>query len=115
MNSENGQEARDFAYAVLMNKRVRLDIDDLSAAGIPTAGYSPVARLGRVCGQPLAARNFNRLLVDSGHAGLECFTNNEFDPQDWRPGQDPQGESEPRQGLGQERNWTGRQKMAGIG
>jgi len=23
------------------------------------------------------------LLVDSGHAGLENFTNNEFDPQDW--------------------------------
>jgi hypothetical protein len=52
MNSENGQEARDFTYAVLMNKRVRLDIDDLSAAGLATAGYSPVARLAGVCGQP---------------------------------------------------------------
>jgi hypothetical protein len=102
MNSENGQEARDFAYAVLMNKRVRLDIDDLSAAGIPTAGYSPVARLGRVCGQPPAARNFGRLLVDSGHAGLECFTNNEFDPQDWRSGPSLQAEAEPLQGRGQD-------------
>jgi hypothetical protein len=87
MNSENGQEARDFTYAVLMNKRVRLDIDDLSAAGLATAGYSPVAYLTGVCGQSMAARNFSRILVDSGHAGLENFTNNEFDPQDCLKGQ----------------------------
>jgi hypothetical protein len=80
MNSENGQEARDFTYAVLMNKRVRLDIDDLSAAGIATAGYSPVAYLAGVCGQSMAARNFNCLWVDNGHAGLGCSTNKEFNP-----------------------------------
>jgi hypothetical protein len=34
-----------------------------------------VARLTGVYGQPLAARIFNHLLVDSGHAGLENFTN----------------------------------------
>jgi len=58
-----------------------------------------------------AARNFDRLLMDSGHAGLENFTNNVFDPQDWRYEQVPQAESEPQQ----ERNWTEWQKMAGIG
>ncbi|MCK9440377.1 MAG: hypothetical protein M0Q13_03035 [Methanothrix sp.] len=42
--------------------------------------------------------------MDSGHARLENFTNNEFDPQDWRsgPGQVLQAEAEPLQGLGQD-------------
>ena len=31
MESDSGPAARDFTYAVLMNKRVYLDIDDLSA------------------------------------------------------------------------------------
>ncbi len=34
-------------------------------------------------GQPLAAPNFNRLLVDSGYARLDNSTDNEFDPQYW--------------------------------
>jgi len=49
-----------------------------------------------------AACNFNRLLVDSGHARLDNFTNNEFDPQDWRSGQGPQAENEPLLGLWQD-------------
>jgi hypothetical protein len=56
-----------------------------------------VAHLTGIYGQPLAATNFNRLLVDSGHAGLENFTNNEFDLLDWRSGLCPQAESEPQQ------------------
>jgi hypothetical protein len=28
-------------------------------------------------------RNFNRMLMDSGHAVMEGFKNNEFDPQSW--------------------------------
>jgi endonuclease YncB( thermonuclease family) len=28
-------------------------------------------------------RNFNRMLVDSGHAVIEDFKNNEFDPKSW--------------------------------
>jgi len=39
--------------------------------------------------------------VDSGHARLENFTNNEFDPQDWRSGQGPLAEAEPLQSLGE--------------
>jgi hypothetical protein len=53
MNSENGQEARDFTYAVLMNKRVRLDIDDLSANGQDSYGrLICVSYLKGVYGQP---------------------------------------------------------------
>ena len=69
MDSEKGPAARDFTYAVLMNKRVFLDIDDLSANGRDSYGRMIcVAYLAGVYGQPLAAPNFNRLLVDSGHA-----------------------------------------------
>ncbi|MCX6674754.1 MAG: thermonuclease family protein [Methanothrix sp.] len=105
IESERGPAAKDFAFAVLMNKRVYLDIDDLSANGRDSYGrLICVAYLTGFYGQPLAAPNFNRLLVDSGHARLENFTNNEFDPQDWRsgPGQALQAEVEPLQSLGQE-------------
>jgi len=102
MESEKGPAAKDFTFAVLMNKRVYLDIDDLSANGRDSYGrLICVAYLTGIYGQPIAAPNFNRLLVDSGHARLENFTNNEFDPQDWRSGQTLSPAAEPRQGLGQ--------------
>jgi len=90
MESENGPQARDFTFAVLQNKRVYLDIDDLSTNGRDSYGrLICVAYLSGFYGQPIASPNFNRLLLDSGHARLDNFTNNEFDPQDWRfsPGQ----------------------------
>jgi len=103
MNSEKGPEAKDFAFAVLMNKRVYLDIDDLSANGRDSYGrLICVAYLTGIYGQPLASPNFNRLLLDSGHARLENFTNNEFDPRDWRSGSSLLAEAEPLKSLGQE-------------
>jgi endonuclease YncB( thermonuclease family) len=105
MESENGPKARDFTFAVLMNKRVYLDIDDLSADGRDSYGrLICVAYLTGFYGQPLAEPNFNRLLVDSGQARLENFTNNEFDPLDWRsgPGQALSTEIAPLHSLGQE-------------
>jgi len=103
MESEKGPAAKDFTFALLMNKRVYLDIDDLSANGRDSYGrLISVAYLTGFYGQPIASPNFNRLLVDSGHARLENFTNNEFDPKDWRNGQSPLAESEPLQRLGQE-------------
>jgi endonuclease YncB( thermonuclease family) len=109
MESEKGPGARDFTYAVLKNKRVYLDIDDFTATGRDSYGrLICVAYLTGFYGQPLAAPNFNRLLVDSGHARLENFTNNEFDPQDWRSGQALQTKTVPLQNLGQElqKNFT---------
>ncbi|MHB8117500.1 MAG: thermonuclease family protein [Methanothrix sp.] len=101
IESDRGPAAKDFTFAVLMNKRVYLDIDDLSANGRDSYGrLICVAYLTGIYGQPIAAPNFNRLLVDSGHARLENFTNNEFDPQYWRSEQT--STAEPRQGLGQD-------------
>ena len=83
-----------------MNKRVYLDIDNKSGSGRDVNGnLICVAYLTGIYGQPLTAPNFNRLLVDSGHAKLENFTNNEFDPHDWWSGQDSQSVSEPLQSL----------------
>ena len=81
-----GPAARDFTFAVLMNKRVYLDIDDLSGSGNGRDIHGNlicVAYLTGFYGQPLVSPNFNRLLVDAGHAKLENSANNEFDPQDW--------------------------------
>ena len=108
MDSDSGPAARDFTYAVLMNKRVYLDIDDLSANGRDSYGrLICLAYLAGVYGQPLAAPNFNRLLVESGHARQENFTNNEFNPQDWRSGEDLYEETAPLSlGESLQRNFT---------
>ncbi|MDD1761199.1 MAG: thermonuclease family protein [Methanothrix sp.] len=104
MESEDGPAARDFTYAVLMNKKVYLDIDDLSEKGQDSYGrLICLAYMAGVYGQPLSAPNFNRLLVDSGHARLNNFTNNEFDPDDWRTGgEDSSGMTNPLEGFGQD-------------
>lgn len=109
MDSEKGPAARDFTYAVLMNKRVFLDIDDFSENGRDDYGRMIcVAYLSGFYGQPVAAPNFNRLLVDSGHASLDNFTNNEFDPSNWRSEQAPEIHAEPLQDLGSDlkKNFT---------
>ena len=87
MKTADGPAARDFTYAVLQGRRVYLDIDDLddlSPAGRDAEGSLVcVVSLSGAYGQPLAWPNFNRLLVDSGHARLDNSTDNEFDPQYW--------------------------------
>jgi len=89
MDTEEGVAARDFTYAVLMNKKVFLDIDDGSASGRDSYGrLICVAYMSGVYGQPIASPCYNRLLVDSGYASLHNFTNNEFIPKNWwRQGQ----------------------------
>ncbi|NTV27433.1 MAG: hypothetical protein HGA93_01960 [Methanothrix sp.] len=102
IEADRGPAARDFTFAILMNKRVYLDIDDKSGNGRDTYGrLISVAYLTGFYGQPLATPCFNRLLVDSGHATLDNFTNNEFDPQDWWSGQDSLSSLEPLQDLKQ--------------
>ena len=108
IDSDSGPAASDFTHAVLMNKRVYLDIDDLSANGRDSYGrLICVAYMAGVYGQPLPAPNFNRLLVESGHARQENFTNNEFDPQDWRSGEDLYEKTAPLSlGESLQRNFT---------
>lgn len=85
MKTVKGPAARDFTYAVLMNKRVYLDIDDFSNHGRDGEGrLVAVAYLAGAYGQPMPYPNFNILLVDSGHAILVNQTDNEFDPKNWK-------------------------------
>ena len=96
MKTREGPAARDFTYAVLQGKKVYLDIDDLSPTGRDSLGRLVcLAYLAGAYGQPLAAPNFNRLLVDSGYARLDNSTDNEFDPQYWWD----EGSSEPSGGA----------------
>jgi len=79
-----GPAAKDFTYSILLNKRVYLDIDDLSATGRDRYDRLVcVARLSGVRGQMIPAPSFNRMLIDGGHARQKDFKDNEFDPQDW--------------------------------
>jgi endonuclease YncB( thermonuclease family) len=87
MKSAQGLAARDFTYAVLMGKRVYLDVDDLSRRGRDAEDrLVAVVYLTGAYGQPIPYPNFNLLLVESGHAVLANQTDNEFDPEDWREG-----------------------------
>jgi endonuclease YncB( thermonuclease family) len=79
MDTPGGPAAKDFTYAVLMNKRVFLDIDDRSGNGRdPYGRLVCIAYLTGFFGQPLMAPSFNQMLVNSGHAKINDFTNNEF-------------------------------------
>ncbi len=79
MDMQSGLTARDFTYAVLMNKRVYLDIDDRSGNGRdPYGRLVCVAYLTGVYGQPLSMPSFNQMLVSSGHAKINDFIDNEF-------------------------------------
>jgi micrococcal nuclease len=100
IDTAQGPSAKDFTFAVLMNKRVYLDIDDLSGSGRDTYGrLICVVYLTGYYGQPLASPNFNRMLVDSGHASLDNFTNNEFNPKDWWSGRESGSTSVPLESL----------------
>jgi len=81
--TSQGTSARDYVFAVLMNKRVYLDIDDQSSSRDPQDSLRAVVYLTGYYGQPLVYPNFNRMMVDSGHAVLKNSTDNEFNPSDW--------------------------------
>jgi endonuclease YncB( thermonuclease family) len=84
MDTQEGMASKDMTSAILLNKRVSLDIDDLSASGRDSYGrLICVVYLLGCYNQPIAMPCFNRMLVDSGKAKLYDFNNNEFDPHSW--------------------------------
>jgi endonuclease YncB( thermonuclease family) len=95
-----GSLARDYTFAVLLNKRVYLDIDDVSERGRDSLGrLICVACLAGVYGQPITEPNFNRMLVDSGHASIQNATDNEFNPNNWYSTGNSEKSLEPLQDL----------------
>ena len=70
-----GRIAGEYTRSWLMNNLVSLDIDDKN-------GQDDYGRWMAVCYLE-DGRNFNRMLIDSGHAAKKDFRNNEFDPESW--------------------------------
>ena len=103
MRTADGPAARDFTYAVVQGKRIYLDIDDQTPTGRDSEGrLICLAYLAGAYGQPLAAPNLNRLLVDSGHARLDNSTENEFDPRYWWEGDSFDGSGGALKGIEQD-------------
>lgn len=78
-----GPEAKEYTRSQLLNKLVYLDLDNKTGQDRYGRNVS-VVYLSKSEGSP--GENFNRLLVDSGHAIVEDAKDNEFEPmQWWRP------------------------------
>jgi micrococcal nuclease len=71
---EAGKKASAYTKKWLLVRTVSLDLDDKT-------GKDSYGRWVAVC--YLDGKNFNKQLVDSGHAVIKDFKNNEFDPLSW--------------------------------
>lgn len=76
---EAGKVASAYTRAWLLSTYIFLDLDDKTGKD-PYGRWVALAYLSEG-GNP--GRNFNKMLVDSGHAVIEDFRNNEFDPWSW--------------------------------
>ena len=76
---EEGKNASAYTRTWLLSTYVFLDLDDKTGKD-PYGRWVAVVYLAED-GRP--GRNFNKQLVDSGHAVIEDFKNNEFDPWSW--------------------------------
>jgi micrococcal nuclease len=69
-----GKKASAYTKTWLLGRTVSLDLDDKT-------GKDEFGRWVAVCF--LDGKNFNKQLVNAGHAVIKDFKNNEFDPQSW--------------------------------
>ena len=76
---EAGKEASAYTRTWLLSSYVFLDLDDKTGKD-PYGRWVAVVYLSE---DVKPGRNFNKMLVDSGHAVIEDFKNNEFDPWSW--------------------------------
>ena len=76
---EAGKKASAYTRTWLLSNYVFLDLDDKTGKD-PYGRWVAVVYLAEE-GRP--GRNCNKQLVDSGHAVIEDFKNNEFDPWSW--------------------------------
>ncbi len=74
-----GKEATNYTRAWLLSNYIFLDLDDKTGKD-QYGRWVAVVYLSED-GKP--GRNFNKMLVDSGHARIDDFKNNEFDPKSW--------------------------------
>jgi endonuclease YncB( thermonuclease family) len=77
--SPEGKAATEYARSWLLNQYVYLDLDDKTGKD-PYDRWVAVVYVVTPNGD---LRNFNRMLVDAGHAKIDDYKNNEFDPYSW--------------------------------
>lgn len=85
INTNEGPSCRNYAYRKLNGSSITLDLDDKT-------GKDSMGRWVAVLFLPEqdgTLVNFNRMLVDSKHACILDFRNNEFDPLSWWNGTHP--------------------------
>lgn len=88
LSTPEGIVSRNYANQLLLNKRVYLDIDDDTGTD-PYGRWTCIVYLSNPDGSVDLSSNFNRMLVDSNHACIWDFLNNEFSPSDWWGGYVP--------------------------
>jgi len=77
---EAGKKASAYTKSWLLSTYVFLDLDDKTGKDRYDR-WVAVVYLSKD-GKP--GRNFNKMLVDAGHAEIDDYSNNEFDPWSWR-------------------------------
>lgn len=80
LEAPGGPEAKEYTRSILLNKMVHLDLDN--KIGKDRYGRW-VAVVYPINPDSSLGANFNRMLVDSGHAIVEDSRDNEFNPADW--------------------------------
>lgn len=83
LNTSEGLAARDLTAAVLLNRRVFLDINNMGKGRDSQGRLVCVVYLSGYYGQPILSPCYNRILVDSGLAQVNDSKDNEFNPVDW--------------------------------
>ncbi len=84
-NTPEGMDSRNYTSQVLSGRFVSLDLDDVTGKD----QYCRWVAVVYFQEQDGTWVNFNRMLVESGHACIWDFCNNEFDPYNWWNGTYP--------------------------
>jgi len=85
MNTSEGKDSRNYTFEKLNGSFVSLDLDDVTGKD----RYCRWVAVVFFQDQYGTWVNFNKMLVDSGHACIWDFCDNEFDPHTWWNGTYP--------------------------
>jgi endonuclease YncB( thermonuclease family) len=89
MNTSEGKDSRNYTFEKLNGSFVSLDLDDVTGKD----RYCRWVAVVFFQDQYGTWVNFNKMLVESGHASIWDFCNNEFDPHTWWNGTYPSNAS----------------------
>ena len=76
---EAGKNASAYTRSWLLSTYIFLDLDDKTGKD----QYDRWVAVAYLSEGGVPGRNFNKMLVDAGHAEIKDFENNEFDPWSW--------------------------------